>query len=503
MTLQMEIALCVIFMLIYIVIFVIGLFRLPRIPRNFFFQLTCLFLIGWLACDFVRMTSRTLFEYNLEFSLGLIFVQLAAASIFLFAVSYYRLPFMPSSRARLLFFVFPGITAVIAFVPALRPLICDFTMLPHPMSLFVSDLGPWFWIQAVYCYLIYLISAILVVYGHLRIPKFYRFPSTLIVFAISLIPAIHIVRFAGLWGIPEFSFALVPCVSIVLAHIALINNDENIFIRYARGSVFHYQSDYVLVLNKDDYVIDSNPNATAWFRSQGIKLDFHSLNGIMNSLALNGATIKPGPEGEDGTDISFQSGEFPLVLNLRVHEMDDKQGNKIGSLAVFSDVSGNRGLLDMLEEKAGMDPLTGIANRTSYVGAKNRLNNPEHLPLSVIICDVNGLKAVNDTLGHKHGDKFIQIIAKTLESVCPKSGFLARIGGDEFIFLLPGTDAEAAYILIDQIREALMHKNEEVLYDLSVALGAATKNTEEQDLDEIIDIADGLMYENKKRIKES
>ena len=157
----------------------------------------------------------------------------------------------------------------------------------------------------------------------------------------------------------------------------------------------------------------------------------------------------------------------------------------------------------MLEEKAGMDPLTGIANRTSYAGAKNRLNNPEHLPLSVIICDVNGLKTVNDTLGHKHGDKLIQAIAKTLESECPKSGFLARIGGDEFIFLLPRTDAEAVYLLIDQICEALMLRNKEVSYDLSVALGAATKNTEEQDLDEIIDIADNLMYKNKKGIKES
>jgi diguanylate cyclase (GGDEF)-like protein len=342
-----------------------------------------------------------------------------------------------------------------------------------------------------------------VVYGHLRIPKFYRFPSTLIVFAISLIPAIHLIRFTEVFAIPEFSFALIPSVSIVLAHIALVNNDENIFIRYARGFVFQYQNEYVLVLNKDDIVVDSNPSAAAWFKSQGMKLEFHSLGEIMESLSAKGAMIKPRPEGEGGTDISLQNDELSLVLNLRIHEMDDKQGNKIGSLAIFSDVSGNRALLDMLEEKAGMDPLTGIANRTAYVGAKNRLNMPGHLPLSVIICDVNGLKAVNDTMGHKHGDKLIQIIAKTLESVCPKSGFLARIGGDEFIILLPMADVEASYLLIDEIREALMLKNEEVSYELSVALGTATKNSETEDLDDIIDIADSLMYENKKRIKES
>ena len=501
MTAQLDIALYVLFMSICIVIFTIGLTKLQRIPRNTFFQLTCVFLIGWFACDVVRMTSEDLYAFNIEFALGLVFVQLAAASIFLFSISYYRLPFMPSPRMRLFFYAIPAVTAIFAFVPALRPFINDFTEFPTPATDYMLHIGPWFYVQGVYCYMLFLFSVIFVVYGHLRIPKFYRFPSTLVVFAVSLVPGIHLTKFFGILILPEFSYALIPTVSVILAHIALLNNDENIFIRYARGSVFQYQNEYVLVLNKDDYVVDANPRATDWFSSHKMNLDFHSLEDVMASLSEKGAVISPGPEGETSTDISFHSGEFPMVLNLRVHEMKDRQGDKIGSIAIFSDVSGIRGLLDMLEEKAGMDPLTGIANRTSYAGAKIRLNNPEHLPLSVIICDVNGLKTVNDTLGHKHGDKLIQTIAKTLESVCPKSGFLARIGGDEFIFLLPETDAEASYLFIDQIREALLKKNEESSYDLSVALGTATKNTEEQDLDEITDLADSLMYENKKRIK--
>ena len=497
----MDIALYILFMLICVFVFITGIIRPNRVRRNIYFQLTCLFIIIWFACDTIRFTSLTLSEYSFIFSIGLVFNQLATINIFFFSISFYKLPFIPAFKARLPFFIFPAITTVFIFMPAFRALLCDFSQIPVTTSFSAGDFGTWFWIQAVYSYLLLLSSVAIVVYGHLRVPKFYRFPSTLFLIAICL-PTIHLLKFLGPWSLPEYLFAPILCVSLILARIALINNDRNIFVKYARGSVFQHLDEYVLVLNKDDLVVDSIPSATAWFESHGINLDFHSLEGILDSLVLKGAVIRPGPDGEASRDICFPGGEFPFVLNLRLHDMNDKQGTKIGSLAIFSDVSAIRGLLDMLEEKAGMDPLTGIANRTSFTGARNRLNKPEHLPLSVVICDVNGLKTVNDTLGHKHGDKLIQVIAKTLESVKPKAGFLARIGGDEFIFLLPGTDGEASLALIDEIQEALRRKNEEVPYDLSVALGAATKYTDEQDLDEITDIADNQMYENKKRIKD-
>jgi len=216
---------------------------------------------------------------------------------------------------------------------------------------------------------------------------------------------------------------------------------------------------------------------------------------------MKGAVIKTGPDDGLSTDISITSGEFPLILNFRVHEISDKKNQKIGSIVIFTDVTGNRAFLDMLEERAGMDPLTGLANRTAYLGARNRLDTSEYLPLSVIICDINGLKTVNDSLGHKYGDRMIQEIAEVLESMCPKSGFLARIGGDEFILLLPQTDEQASNLLINQIRKEFQLKSKESAYNLSAALGAAVKHSMEQDLDEIIDQADSLMYKDKSESK--
>jgi diguanylate cyclase (GGDEF)-like protein len=492
----------IVLMSICIVIFVIGLIKPYRIRRSVYFLMICLFIIGWFFVQTIGIVSENTDNLIRTFSFGLVFLQLASSTLLLFNISYYQLPIMPPRVVRPLFYVFPAITVFFALTPFSNTIvIVEITQFPRTMADFLGHLGPWFWIHSVYCFFFIMFTLVNVLYGHTRVPKFYRFPSVLLVLAIVLIPLSYLVSFTGLWALPVPAFSIAFCAAIVLTNFALANNDENIFIRYARGSVFQYMNEYILVLGKNGIVVDSNPGATALFKALGINPAAGSLGDIIDKLIAKGATIKPGPDGGITKDISITSSEFPLVLNLSVHEFSDKKNQKIGSIAVFSDVSGNRALLDMLEEKAGLDPLTGIANRTSYVGAKNRFNMPEHLPLSVIICDINGLKVVNDSLGHKHGDKLIQIIAKVLESRCPKSGFLARIGGDEFILLLSRTDENASNLLIKQIRKELQIKTKETSYDLSLALGTATKYSAEQDLDEIIDSADSLMYKDKNRTK--
>jgi len=181
--------------------------------------------------------------------------------------------------------------------------------------------------------------------------------------------------------------------------------------------------------------------------------------------------------------------------------MTDANGDSIGSIAVFTDVTQNRMLIEKLEKKAGMDSLTGLANHMAFNGARKRFDTPEHLPLSIIVCDANRLKHVNDTLGHQHGDMLLRVIAEVLEKACPKSGFVARIGGDEFIYLLSCTSPDASYALIKQIKN-MLSKLENLPFVVSVALGTATKHSVEENLDDVIALADSHMYEDKKQMKE-
>lgn len=135
------------------------------------------------------------------------------------------------------------------------------------------------------------------------------------------------------------------------------------------------------------------------------------------------------------------------------------------------------------------------------MGARNRFNNDQkYLPLSVVLCDLNGLKNVNDTHGHQYGDLMLQIAADILYKTCPEYGFVARIGGDEFIFLLPQASSDTARELTEHINEELASCNK-IPFTISVSLGTATKYSVDESLDEIIALADKHMYEDKWKTK--
>ncbi len=147
-----------------------------------------------------------------------------------------------------------------------------------------------------------------------------------------------------------------------------------------------------------------------------------------------------------------------------------------------------------------LDYLTGIYNRRVFEDELRRVDEAKLLPLSVIIGDINGVKFINDTFGHSAGDKHIVEIAKILRDCCREDDILARIGGDEFSILMPFTDNDTASEVLQKIQTALTEfdaANAGDTYRHSVSLGCATKVSADEDMKDIIKIAEGYMYQRK------
>ena len=146
------------------------------------------------------------------------------------------------------------------------------------------------------------------------------------------------------------------------------------------------------------------------------------------------------------------------------------------------------------------DVLTGVYNRRFFDEEKVRLNNNSFLPLSIIVGDINGLKLINDALGHSEGDKLIKKIAEIILSCCDNGEIVARVGGDEFGILLPNTGADDVYRKMKQIEKACSEykgKNDEDPYIISISLGCATKNSMDESLVDTIKLAEDYMYRDK------
>ena len=142
------------------------------------------------------------------------------------------------------------------------------------------------------------------------------------------------------------------------------------------------------------------------------------------------------------------------------------------------------------------DQLTGLYNRRFYEEEIIRLNTERSIPIALIIGDVNGLKLTNDSFGHKAGDMILQKISNILKQECGINGTVSRIGGDEFVVLLPKTNENEAIKIIRRINLAIENeKTDNVI--LSISIGVDVKQNTFEDIDEIFKKAEADMYRNK------
>ncbi|MGE4415207.1 MAG: PocR ligand-binding domain-containing protein [Bacteroidales bacterium] len=142
------------------------------------------------------------------------------------------------------------------------------------------------------------------------------------------------------------------------------------------------------------------------------------------------------------------------------------------------------------------DHLTGLYNRRYFEQELKNLDKPENLPLSIIMFDVNGLKLVNDSFGYDLGDSLLIKAAEAIKKACREEDIAARIGGDEFVLLLPKTTAAESLQISNHIKE--LASNEKVAnIELSISYGYDTKKTDKQSITEIIANAENHMYRHK------
>lgn len=142
------------------------------------------------------------------------------------------------------------------------------------------------------------------------------------------------------------------------------------------------------------------------------------------------------------------------------------------------------------------DQLTGLYNRKFFRKELVRLDIHGQFPLAVIVGDINGLKFVNDSFGYLEGDKLLKRAAEIIKKSCGKEHTIARIGGDEFVILLPNTNENGVEEIIKNIKcMALREKTDFV--NMDITFGYAIKNHKREEIQGILKKAEDNMYKKK------
>jgi diguanylate cyclase (GGDEF)-like protein/PAS domain S-box-containing protein len=291
--------------------------------------------------------------------------------------------------------------------------------------------------------------------------------------------------------------------------------------------------DGVIAVDVDSRITFLNPVAselTGWAQEEAIGQSISSVFQIINAK-----TRQPGEDivgrsfrercvitladnmvliTKDGREISIEESAAPIL---------DMAGNLQGVVLVFRDVTekrraeetlrhikdlleiANRELQQSLEREqmlARTDGLTGLYNARHFFELANRELSAairyQH-PLAILMFDVDGFKQVNDDAGHLTGDKVLMSIARTTSTHMRTVDVFARYGGDEFIILLPQTNAQQALQIAERIREsaaALKLETEKGIITITLSIGVAEAFSDAQDenIETIIQHADKALY---------
>ncbi len=195
-----------------------------------------------------------------------------------------------------------------------------------------------------------------------------------------------------------------------------------------------------------------------------------------------------------------------LALGPRLHQQEfgPSESDLAGTLAFAAAIAlKNAQLVEQLQSAASTDPLTGLSNRRAMeerLAAELSRTHRHQIRTSVVTIDVDRFKTVNDTLGHAAGDRLLVAIAGAIRSQCRSLDAVGRMGGDEFLVLLPMTTAEEAQVFAGRVQRAVskVHKSHPEFGQPSLSLGIAEAPRHGTTPDAILGAADAALYKAKR-----
>ncbi len=163
-------------------------------------------------------------------------------------------------------------------------------------------------------------------------------------------------------------------------------------------------------------------------------------------------------------------------------------------------LSSVKSALEQEKKLARLDPLTGIANRRSFVelmGAEMHRAWRYQRPFTIVHFDLDNFKTVNDRFGHSTGDTLLCLVGRIIQENIRATDTIARLGGDEFAILLPETGPESARVVIQKVQELNLQVMKRNGWPVTLSMGVVTFISPPATVDEMLRFSDALMYEAK------
>ncbi|NYI40751.1 histidine kinase N-terminal 7TM domain-containing diguanylate cyclase [Demequina lutea] len=363
--------------------------------------------------------------------------------------------------------------------------------------------GPLFWANVAITYSLFTIATIEMFKGRHDSSIFTGRNAPLIAsfWAIPIVASVVTVVISSPAGIDLTAPAF--ALTSLLIWRAVVPLEMRQAVRIARSQVLEELADAVIVLGNQGHILDANAAALRVVGAQGPASAYidKPLRQVWPCIA--DAVMHPGEH-----DLTVAGAD--VVLDVTISPLSEANGAPSGRAVVLRDVTDavlqRRELAHLRTELADLvvrDAVTGLHNRRY---AEQTLPQSlarcvaKRVPMSIAVIDVDHFKAVNDTYGHPVGDRVLRELASAMLEEVPSST-LARIGGEEFLILLPGLTSEQAFAHTEGLRDACARASvstREGALHVTVSAGVATTGDGARSVAVLMDAADAALYHAKR-----
>ena len=380
----------------------------------------------------------------------------------------------------------------------------------------VYEHGPWFWVEVAYAYILVGAGLLALVAAIYRYPRIYTARMRIVIVA-SLVPAsISALYVAGLEAtihadLSSIAFAITGLIgawAVLQARLLEV-------MPVAWPTLIDSLADAVLVLDLEQRIAAHNRSAT---RLLGLDRDAmgQAIDSVLGAFPALVVACQASEEGEVEVPIDpaqagpggpGRSAELPSAarwFNVRRSVLEDERKGRAGILVVLRDVTERRQMVETIRLMSLTDGLTGLLNRrgfTTLAEQQLRVSIRTRNRLWLVFADVDGLKNINDRLGHEAGDLALREVSELLRTgTFREADLVARLGGDEFAILATEITPIDGRTLAKRIDDVVRRANERPnrAFALSVSAGVALFDPDRpRTLDELISEADRHMYEAK------
>jgi len=280
------------------------------------------------------------------------------------------------------------------------------------------------------------------------------------------------------------------------------------------------QTDILENLYEGVYFVDKDRTITSWNNGASDITGFESkevvhkkcYENILNHVDINGvalcfegcplhATIEDGIAREANVFLQHKNGHR-VPVKIKALPIYNNEGGIVGAVEIFNEIKEERDIkndLIKLQTEASQDELTQVPNRkylNAIIESKIREFKAVNVSFGINFIDIDNFKHINDTYGHGVGDDVLKLLVQTIQANLRKNDVIGRLGGEEFIILLPETEITGACILAEKLRSSIENHSFYTVKTITSSFGV-TELIMEEDYSSFTKRVDDALYNAK------